>query len=724
MAIFHYTVKIVGRSKGKSIISASAYLNGDVMKNEETGRISYYTSKREVVYTSLMMCENAPQEWQNVPAENIRRFQKSVRYKRADNKEAALEKFKLTFQKQRLWNEVLKTEKSADAQLGRSFEFSLPKEWSRQEQIDYTTEYIQKTFVDKGMCADWSIHDKGDGNPHVHLLVTMRPFNPDHSWGNKEIKDWDFVRDENGNTVVDESHPDWWQDKKNPDRHGIRIPVLDENGVQKVGARNRKQWKRVLTDATGWNNPKNCELWRSEWANVCNAHLKVENHIDHRSYARQGKLEIPTIHEGADARKIDEKFQNGQTSSASWKVEENQIIKRQNALLNKIQISFGKVSGALTQWKERLDDIRRKPGSHSHDGDNDKSDRGTAESYCRDGTGIAGTGSTAPVFSGAEQEFKKLKQRIIRAAESFARYRRTALTDRATENQNRTVGTENQQWQELTQKLNSENRAENIEALRTRLRKTEERLTSEADSRKRADAEVVAWKFKYEKAEQEKLYAQTHQKTVEVAVEKKVPYEKCEKCDRTAYQKAKEKCDNRKSQLEKKYKNMTVAYESTLFLLAWYSITTTLFAAILSPVFLNDFITFFGAIGKGTRSLFREFVTGADSFGQLSSGIPNSILSGIMYWLIASVVMGILFVITGLLIIGIGYQIGKIYRKYCWDIISIMVAIMSTAIAIYFGDWIKSIISINLITLLLLVHVVYIGIRCYVKDWMEERGYY
>ena len=24
----------------------------------------------------------------------------------------------------------------------------------------------------------------------------------------------------------------------------------------------------------------------------------------------------------------------------------------------------------------------------------------------------------------------------------------------------------------------------------------------------------------------------------------------------------------------------------------------------------------------------------------------------------------------------------------------------------------------------LLVHVVYIGIRCYVKDWREERGYY
>ena len=276
----------------------------------------------------------------------------------------------------------------------------------------------------------------------------------------------------------------------------------------------------------------------------------------------------------------------------------------------------------------------------------------------------------------------------------------------------------------LNEKLNNENRAENIEALRTRLRQTEQQLTSETDSRKRADAEVVTWKFKYEKAEQAKRYAQTHQKTVEVAVEKKVPYEKCDNCDRTAYQKAKEKCDNRKIQLEKKYKNMTTGYESIMFLLAWYSTSITLFAAILSPAFLNDSITFFGTIGKGIVSLLQEFVTGADSFGQLSNGISNSIISGIVYWLIVAIVMGILFIITGFLIIGIGYQVGKIYRKYCWDIISIMMAIMSTAIVIYFGEWIKSVIPINLIVLLLLVHVVYIGIRCYVKDWREERGYY
>ena len=125
-----------------------------------------------------------------------------------------------------------------------------------------------------------------------------------------------------------------------------------------------------------------------------------------------------------------------------------------------------------------------------------------------------------------------------------------------------------------------------------------------------------------------------------------------------------------------------------------------------------------------TIQLLQEFITGADSFGQLSNGISNIVVSGIVYWLIAGIVMGILFIITGLLIMGIGYQIGKIHQKYCWDIICIMVAIMSIAIVIYFDEWIKSVIPINLIVLLLLVHVIYIGIRYYVKDWREERKYY
>ena len=32
--------------------------------------------------------------------------------------------------------------------------------------------YVKDNFVDKGMCADFAIHDKGTGNPHVHIMLT------------------------------------------------------------------------------------------------------------------------------------------------------------------------------------------------------------------------------------------------------------------------------------------------------------------------------------------------------------------------------------------------------------------------------------------------------------------------------------------------------------------------------------------------------------------------
>ena len=115
-------------------------------------------------------------------------------------------------------------------------------------------------------------------------------------------------------------------------------------------------------------------------------------------------------------------------------------------------------------------------------------------------------------------------------------------------------------------------------------------------------------------------------------------------------------------------------------------------------------------------------MTGADSFGQLSNRISNSIISEIVYWLIAAIVMGILFIMTGLPIVWIGYQVGKIYRKYCWDILSIIVAITSTAIVIYFGKWIKNAIPINLMVFLLLSHVIYIYFHANIYYHISMKG--
>ncbi len=158
---------------------------------------------------------------------------------------------------------------------------------------------------------------------------------------------------------------------------------------------------------------------------MCNRHLSIDNLIDHRSYERQGKLKVPTIHEGADARKIEEKYLTGQIRKGSWKVEENQMIKKQNALLQKVIATFGKVSGALSMWREWLNDIRRKQRSNSHDGSNDYTDRGTAEYHGRDASGDTGKGREADVLSGAGRTIAAIRERIVRAATNLTGYRRT-----------------------------------------------------------------------------------------------------------------------------------------------------------------------------------------------------------------------------------------------------------------------------------------------------------
>ncbi len=203
-----------------------------------------------------------------------------------------------------------------------------------------------------------------------------------------------------------------------------------------MDSRNRKQWKRTIVDATGWNNPKNCELWRSEWAKQCNLYLKPEQKIDHRSFQRQGRVDIPTIHEGADARKIEAKFIQGQTPISSWKVQENQVIKRQNAILQKLQNMFGKVSDMLKIWKETLNDIRRKQRSNTYVGRHDKSHRRTAEYAGRDVSSTTREGQAVAGVSGTERYIAEIKQRVTAAIRDIAMYRRNVATSGISEYQN------------------------------------------------------------------------------------------------------------------------------------------------------------------------------------------------------------------------------------------------------------------------------------------------
>ena len=65
---------------------------------------------------------------------------------------------------------------------------------------------------------------------------------------------------------------------------------------------------------------------------------------------------------------LETRYQNGTGAEASWKVEKNRTIRKQNNLLQKLQDAFKNVTMRLSQWKENLDDIRREQSSDSYDG--------------------------------------------------------------------------------------------------------------------------------------------------------------------------------------------------------------------------------------------------------------------------------------------------------------------------------------------------------------------
>ena len=276
----------------------------------------------------------------------------------------------------------------------------------------------------------------------------------------------------------------------------------------------------------------------------------------------------------------------------------------------------------------------------------------------------------------------------------------------------------------LNEKLNSENKTENIQALKNDLRKTKELLQSEKEKTHTVQAMIEECRDKQRQAEQERDYALSHQKKVEIPVEKPVLYQKCQNCNQTAYLKAKEKYDTQREKLAGRYKTKTVMYEALMFLLIWYSASTTLFQMIQSKVFISDCRIFFGAIGTFTQTIAGWIALIGKNVAQISNGISNPVIDRIIYWLIRILICGGCLVGAGILVAFIGIKIAGLYKKYCWDMITILVTLISLEIAIYFGDWIKTVLPINMLFLLLLVQLVYVGIRWYVKGWQEARGYY
>lgn len=241
MAIYHCTCKIISRGQGRSAVGAAAYRSGEKLYNEYDGIEHDYTKKGGVVYSEIMLCENAPKEYQD---------------------------------RQTLWNAVEQIEKSSKAQLAREYEVALPVELSREEQIKLVRDFAKENFVDNGMCVDFSIHDKEDGNPHAHIMLTTRPIEQNNSWGVKQKKEY----------------------------------ILDKNG-QKQYDKKKQTYKCKTVKTTNWDSKEFLQRSRESWAEKINQELEKKSlpqRIDHRSLKEQGVDRVPTIHEGG-ARKLEKR---------------------------------------------------------------------------------------------------------------------------------------------------------------------------------------------------------------------------------------------------------------------------------------------------------------------------------------------------------------------------------------------------------------------------------
>lgn len=278
MAIYHFAMQIGSRSDGKSSVAMASYRSDEKLTDERTGEVKKFRPHLVEPETAIMAPKHAP-EW--------------------------------VYNRERLWNEVEKIEKQKNSQLCREFNIALPIELTKEQQQLLIAKFVQEQFVDLGMVADIAIHRDDPGNPHFHVMLTMRPFNEDGTWGSKSKKAY----------------------------------VLDEQGEKiKLKSGNYKTYKERTTN---WDEPETLKKWREEWANHTNRALEragVPARIDHRSLEGQGITDrLPTIHEGVIVNKMELKGKTTDRGDLNRAVHEHNAIvvslenfrkeKQQNELL-------------------------------------------------------------------------------------------------------------------------------------------------------------------------------------------------------------------------------------------------------------------------------------------------------------------------------------------------------------------------------------------------------
>ena len=320
MAIYHMQAKVVSRGSGRSAVAASAYMSCSRMYNDYDGIQHDYTRKHGLVYQEVLLPPMAPPEWKD---------------------------------REQLWNAVEAAEKTKDSRLAREFVVALPIELDKDSNISLLQNFIQKNFVDMGMCADFDIHDTDGHNPHAHILLTVRPLNENGTWQYKTEKEYLCIKngEEKGFTATEfkAAQKDGWekQYRYKVEKKKIYMTASDaqEKGYDRIDKHPKSsRYGRQNPISEQWNSDEQLCIWRANWADTVNemlAHNQINASIDHRSFADQGITEQPTIHEGYIAQNMEKK------GMIADRCEINRQIRADNQMLRELKTQVSKLAQAV-----------------------------------------------------------------------------------------------------------------------------------------------------------------------------------------------------------------------------------------------------------------------------------------------------------------------------------------------------------------------------------------
>ena len=175
------------------------------------------------------------------------------------------------------------------------------------------------------------------------------------------------------------------------------------------------------------------------------------------------------------------------------------------------------------------------------------------------------------------------------------------------------------------------------------------------------------------------------------------------------------------AKLKAGYRAKVTAHETQFFGTILYSIFVTLFAAVKSEVFLADLENFFLTLWLTIQTYIGYVEQAGNWLVRFSKGISQPIAATIIYWLLYIVVEVFMIAAPLAMFYYVGRKFLIWYKEQMADNISLWTAFVTLAVSIFLGSEIRSFLPMNLILLNVVVHLIYCGVKVYIRGCRKNR---